>query len=75
MLNIRGAGQRFSSICFNKTLRLGRLEIQFRMRRNDGLMGRFGGGWNWELGFQVGPRCVIFNLLVMTARLTWKTRS
>jgi hypothetical protein len=61
----------FSSPCFDRTLKLGRLEVQARMRRNDGFMGRFGGGWNWELGFQIGRRCLLINLLVMSVRFTY----
>lgn len=34
-------------------------------------MGRFGGGWNWNLGFQAGGRCIIFNLLWGSIRITW----
>ncbi len=44
----------------------GRLVVRFEWRSADNAMGRFGGGWDWELGFQVGKslRSVIFNLLV-----------
>lgn len=28
--------------------------------------GRFGGGWNWKLGFQAGGKTVILNLLVFS---------
>lgn len=34
-------------------------------------MGRFGGGWQWKLGFQAnsGFRTIIFNLLVFSIRV------
>lgn len=43
--------------------------IAFEWRSSENLMGRFGGGWNWELGFQIGGNTVIFNLLVATLRI------
>jgi len=35
-------------------------------------MGRFGGGWNWKLGIDVGGSSCILNLLVGTVRITWR---
>ena len=32
--------------------------------------GRFGGGWNWELGFQISGGTIIVNLLVMALRIS-----
>lgn len=34
-------------------------------------MGRFGGGWNWNLGIQVGSSTVILNLLWGSVRINW----
>ncbi len=34
-------------------------------------MGRFGGGWNWNLGFQAGGRTIILNLLWGSVRISW----
>jgi len=42
-------------------------EFQYRSKRN--LWGRFGGGWNWRLGFMAGGRTLILNLLVATLRI------
>jgi hypothetical protein len=50
---------------------LGRLKTVFTVRGSDGVMGRFGGGWNWKLGFQAGGRTVIFSLLVAELRVSW----
>ena len=37
--------------------------------RSGGLWGRFGGGWNWALGFTLGSRTLILNLLVVSLRV------
>jgi hypothetical protein len=51
-----------------KKWRVGRLNIQYHWRSKKNFMGRFGGGWNWELGFQASGRTVILNCLVFTLR-------
>lgn len=33
--------------------------------------GRFGGGWNWNLGIQVGGTTVLLELLFGTVMITW----
>lgn len=50
------------------------LHIGLEQRRKSSPMGRFGGGWNYELGFQVGDRDLIINLLVMSIRISWKVK-
>lgn len=52
-----------------KTIRTGNLDITFRHNKKDRLFGRFGGGWNWALGIQVGTRTIIINLLIMSIRI------
>ena len=47
-----------------RKLEIGRLQIRYLRRRKSELWGRFGGGWNWEFGFQAGGRTIIFNLLI-----------
>lgn len=43
---------------------------RFTLRhRKAGLMGRFGGGWNWVLGFQASGPTLILNLLVVSLRI------
>lgn len=54
----------FSTTAIDKRWTLGRLAIRFHMRRSDGLMGRFGGGWNWKFGVQVGGSTTIVSLLI-----------
>ena len=33
--------------------------------------GRFGGGWNWALGFEASSSTIILNLLFGTVRISW----
>jgi hypothetical protein len=40
------------------------MKISFSIRSSKGFMGRFGGGWNWKLGFQAGGRSVVISLLI-----------
>jgi hypothetical protein len=44
----------------------GRLEITFDWRSKKNMWGRFGGGWNWKLGFQASGRTIKFNLLIFS---------
>ncbi len=53
-----------------KSWQIGRLAVAFRWGSRTNLMGRFGGGWNWELGFQLGGTTIIFNLLVCSVRVS-----
>lgn len=39
-------------------------------RPKSALWGRFGGGWNWSLGFQAGGRTLIVNLLTFSVRIS-----
>lgn len=32
-------------------------------------LGRFGGGWNWKVGFQIGGRTLIISLLIGSIRI------
>jgi hypothetical protein len=58
-----------SSYAIDRKWTIGRAEFRFTMRRADGFMGRFGGGWNWKLGIQVGSwRSWILSLLVAELR-------
>ena len=42
------------------------IEIRFRWRSKNNLWGRFGGGWNWVLGFKVSGRTISLQLLICT---------
>ena len=48
-----------------------KLRITFTWRSSKCLWGRFGGGWQWKLGFQASRTCVIFNLLICSIRVSW----
>ncbi len=50
----------------------GKLEITFDWREKNCIWGRFGGGWNWKLGFLAGGRTIIINLLICTMRFNLK---
>lgn len=47
-----------------------RLEMKAEMRSTDGA-GRFGGGWNWILGFEFSFPTLILNLLIFSVRIHW----
>jgi len=49
--------------------RLGRLRFKYERRSKGNAMGRFGGGWNWNIGVQVGGATTIINLLVASLRI------
>ncbi len=46
------------------------LDIRFRWRSKKNLWGRFGGGWNWALGFQASGRTVHLMLLIFTITIS-----
>lgn len=56
-----------------KKCRLGRNEFEFHWSSKKNLWGRFGGGWNWNLGIQCGRTVVILELLVFS--LSWRRRA
>ena len=41
-------------------------EIKFRWRSKNNLWGRFGGGWNWALGFEASGSSINIMLLIFT---------
>ena len=43
--------------------------ITFQIRSKNNLWGRFGGGWDYEIGVQWGASSVIFNLLIGYLRI------
>lgn len=53
---------------------IGRIRIKFEWRSKKNLWGRFGGGWNWELGFQASGKTVILNLLIASLRIEIKKK-
>ena len=57
-----------------KEINIGKIRVVFDFVSKDCFMGRFGGGWNWKLGFQVGGRTIIFNLLIFSLRIEERER-
>lgn len=53
-----------------KSWEYGRLAVAFSARSSDGWMGRFGGGWNWKLGVQIGGGTALFSLLIAELSVT-----
>jgi hypothetical protein len=51
--------------------RVGRVKFVFEWRAAPGPLGRFGGGWNWALGFEAGGSTVMLHLLVAMLRVSW----
>lgn len=43
---------------------------RYGWRGTDG-MGRFGGGWNWNLGIQIGGKTILLSLLFGTITISW----
>lgn len=65
-----------SPYLIKKKWTFGRVTVGFDARSTEGFMGRFGGGWNWKLGFQAStiPRpsgTVIISLLIADLRVDW----
>lgn len=52
-----------------KRARLGNWCFDFSFKSKNHFMGRFGGGWDWMLGAQWGPRDLIINLFVCQIRI------
>ena len=57
-----------------KHTQLGRLYISFRWQSSKRLMGRFGGGWQWAVGFEASRRSIIFNCLVFSVGFSIRQR-
>ena len=55
-------------IIFNKTIKIFSYKVKFEKQSKNGL-GRFGGGWQVEFGFQKGRTSLILNLFVMSIRI------
>jgi hypothetical protein len=47
-------------------------DIRYSRRSKNCLWGRFGGGWNWEFGIQIGGETICFNLLIAQLQITWR---
>jgi hypothetical protein len=52
-----------------KKFKIGKYKFAYERRDKSGVMGRFGGGWQYKLGIDIGGSTVILNLLVATLRI------
>jgi len=50
---------------------IGKFKIKAEYLARNPVFGRFGGGWNWNLGVQVGGSTVIINLLIFRVRVEY----
>lgn len=60
-----------------KRFKMGPIIITIHWGDKRSAWGRFGGGWNWKMGFQIGGTSCILNLLVLSIRLSiyeWSMR-
>lgn len=55
-----------------KDIQVGPLVISLRWRKRSNLTGRFGGGWNWAMGFEAGGTTLILSCLVFMLRFDWQ---
>jgi hypothetical protein len=54
----------------NKRIYIGFYEIHIEKKSKKELWGRFGGGWNWIVGIEIGGKSIIINWLVGTIRIS-----
>ena len=47
----------------SKTIDIKRLRLIFKWNSRYNWMGRFGGGWDWKVGFGLGGSSLLINLL------------
>jgi hypothetical protein len=59
----------FSTRRSERVARLGGWTVRYRRQAADGAMGRFGGGWNWALGFRLGGSTLLLDLLVVSVTI------
>jgi hypothetical protein len=65
-----------ASTAFRKQFNVGRWTWVIELKRNDGAMGRVGGGWGWKLGIDAsssGTDFVVY-LFIMSIRATRDSR-
>jgi hypothetical protein len=48
--------------------------VSFSYRSSKRWMGRFGGGWNWALGFKVGSTCLLLECLVFQIMISKRAK-
>ncbi len=60
-----------------KNYKIGHLKIildRWGKNHGHGWLGRFGGGWRWKLGLDIGGTTIILNLIWGTVRISWEKK-
>ena len=57
---------------WDKEITIGKIKLSSEHRKPNNLFGRFGGGWNWMLGFRLGDTTLIIHFLVFDVRISKK---
>lgn len=71
IINIVRYGTKNKIIGLELELSICRFKIEFEFKSSKNLCGRFGGGWNWKLGFQLGGKTLILNFLIFSISFSW----
>lgn len=58
-----------SKTIVHKEFQIGQYSFTYERRSKEGFMGRFGGGWQYKLGIDIGGSTVILNLLIASLRI------
>jgi len=56
-----------------KKIKIGGVGISFHWRSSKCLWGRFGGGWQWAVGFEASNRTLLLNCLIFSVMI-WRER-
>lgn len=63
-----------STYVFQRAYELRRFKIRMSQRRDDGLTGRFGGGYNWSIAAELSSRTLHLCLLVIEISIYLKPK-
>lgn len=55
----------------DRSFQIWNLRFRFSWRSAKNLWGRFGGGWNWKLGFTAGSTTVVVHLLIAEVSVSY----
>lgn len=56
-----------------KKVKVGKIGFSFEWRSSKCMWGRFGGGWQWALGFEASKRSLLLNCLIFSVMI-WRER-
>ena len=75
VVDVMRLNEKLPRLEWKRAAQIGRLHMRVEWRSKRNLWGRFGGGWNWGLGTQVGSTTVLIRLLVFTVVFSWRPRA